>query len=225
VTRYLPFIGIHLKDENGKIRGFGRPGNADIKTDEGGKRLMSRVNFYRDMERTIDLLYNTVSLAVWVPFNEGWGQFQAKRVADELRTKDDTRAIDHASGWHDQGAGDFKSYHVYYKKFRMKPDKKDRVQALTEFGGYSCPSQGHMATDRLFGYRMYKNKAELSAAVEKLYTEEVIPKIEKGLAAAVYTQVSDIEEEINGLFTYDRAELKIDPDIMKEINMQMYKSK
>jgi len=214
VTRYLPFIGIHLKNDHDNP-GFGRADKIS------GINEKSRSIFERDMACTVDLLYNTVSLAVWVPFNEGWGQFDAARITEELQELDNTRAIDHASGWHDQGTGDFKSYHIYYKKFRMKPDKKNRVQALTEFGGYSCPTEEHMATEKLFGYKMCKNKTELSSAVAELYENEVIPKIKQGLAATVYTQVSDIEEEINGLFTYDRAELKIDPDVLKRINAKM----
>ena len=208
VTRYLPFIGVRLKDD-GENKGFGRA------------NMEGRTVFKRDMARTVNLLYNSVSLSVWVPFNEGWGQFDAKKVCDELRDMDDTRTIDHASGWHDQYAGDFASYHVYYKPFRMKPDKHGRIQALTEFGGYSCPSEGHMATDKLFGYKMYNGKQELNAAIARLYFEEVIPKIKHGLAATVYTQVSDIEEEINGLFTYDRAEIKIDAEVIRGINKEL----
>jgi hypothetical protein len=208
VTRYLPFIGVRLKDD-GENKGFGRA------------NMEGRTVFKRDMVRTVNLLYNSVSLSVWVPFNEGWGQFDAKKFCDELRDMDDTRAIDHASGWHDQHTGDFASYHVYYKPFRMKPDKHGRIQALTEFGGYSCPSAGHMAADKLFGYKMYSGKQELNAAIAKLYLEEVIPKIKHGLAATVYTQVSDIEEEINGLFTYDRAEIKIDAEVIRGINKEL----
>ncbi|MCL2007320.1 MAG: glycoside hydrolase family 2 [Treponema sp.] len=211
VTQYLPFVGIHISDTGGAA-GFGRR-NKD-----------GRTVFTRDMARTVDLLYNTVSLSVWVPFNEGWGQFEARRIMNELLAMDNTRLIDHASGYHDQGCGDFKSYHVYYKPFRMKADKRRdnyhdaRIQALTEFGGYSCPTPGHMASDKLFGYRMYHNKAELTEAINKLYTKEVIPKKAKGLSAAIYTQVSDVEEEINGLFTFDRAELKPEASVLSSIN-------
>jgi hypothetical protein len=91
----------------------------------------------------------------------------------------------------------------------MRPDKKNRILALTEFGGYSCPSEGHMASDRLFGYKMYQDAETFSAAFEELYQREVIPNIEKGLAAAIYTQVSDVEDEINGVFTYDREVVKL----------------
>ncbi|MDR2569772.1 MAG: glycoside hydrolase family 2 [Oscillospiraceae bacterium] len=209
-TRYLPFIGMKIKDENNYKR-FGR---VDAK---------GRVVFERDMKRTVDLLYNTVCLAVWVPFNEGWGQFDSVRIAGEVRALDDTRSIDHASGWHDQHIGDFASHHVYYKPFRMKRDKHKRVQALTEFGGYSCPYPGHMATEKLFGHRMFDDIKTFNTAVEKLYMTELVPKLKHGLSAAVYTQVSDIEEEVNGLFTYDRAKIKIDTEMMKRLNNELIK--
>jgi hypothetical protein len=210
VTQALPFVNVRLNDKRYGI--FGRK-------DEAGRYI-----FERDMSRTVSLLYNAACIAVWVPFNEGWGQFDACRIAGRLRKLDPTRLIDHASGWHDQMCGDFISRHIYYKKFKMEKDPQDRVQALSEFGGYSCPSAGHMASASLFGYRMYKDKAELTAAFEKLYLSEVLPAVQKGLAACVYTQVSDVEDEINGIFTYDRAELKLDAETVRRINEELRKA-
>jgi len=210
-TQYLPFIGVRLKDDH-RYHRFGRQDKA------------SRAIFERDMERTVALLKNTVSIAVWVPFNEGWGQFDSRRITDVLRKLDDTRGIDHASGWHDQGCGDLSSYHVYYKRFRMKPNAIGRVQALTEFGGYSCPTDGHMSAATPFGYRMYKNKRALTDAFRRLYQEEVLPNVKYGLSAAVYTQVSDVEDEINGLFTYDRAVTKLDEGTVLGINQELLKN-
>ena len=204
VTQVLPFLNIGLNDK--RLRLFGR------RCKEG------RAAFLRDMARTIKLLQNVVSIAVWVPFNEGWGQFDALRISRTLKNMDPSRLVDHASGWHDQGGGDFKSRHIYYKKHRMRPDKYGRVQALTEFGGYSCPAVGHMASDVLFGYRMYEGEDELTAAYEQLFTHEVLPPAREGLAASVYTQVSDVEDEINGLFTYDRAAMKLREDAVRKIN-------
>lgn len=207
VTQTLPFVGIHLHDS--RYGAFGRKSEA------------GRAVFESDMERTIKLLCNAVSLAVWVPFNEGWGQFDACRIAEAVRKMDSTRLIDHASGWHDQQCGDFISRHIYYKKFNMRPDPKGRIQALSEFGGYSCPTEDHMASDSLFGYRMYQNPQELSAAFEKLYRCEVLPAVKNGLSASVYTQVSDVEDEINGLFTYDRSVMKLNADIVRRINEEL----
>ena len=210
VTQILPYASIRLKDSNYGV--FGR------------KNPKGRCVFEWDMNRTVKLLGNAVCIAVWVPFNEGWGQFDACRIAGTLRKLDPTRLIDHASGWHDQKCGDFKSRHIYYKKFKMREDPKGRVQALSEFGGYSCPEAGHMASKSLFGYRMYGNTEELTAAYESLYLNEVLSAVQKGLSASVYTQVSDVEDEINGLFTYDRAVLKLNADAVRRINEELKKA-
>jgi hypothetical protein len=207
VTQYLPFVNIQISDRRYSL--FGRRNEA------------GRAMFERDMVRTVKLLHNVVSIAVWVPFNEGWGQFDAVRISQTLKKMDATRLIDHASGWHDQGGGDFISRHIYYKKYRLRRDKKNRIQVLSEFGGYSCPSEGHMASDVLFGYRMYKDADELTTAFEKLYREEVFPAVKKGLAATVYTQVSDVEDEINGIFTYDREVTKLHAGVVQRINEQL----
>jgi len=209
VTMVLPFIGIKLNDKAHKS--FGR------------KREEGKSAFERDMKRTIDLLYNTPCIAVWVPFNEGWGQFDSCRIAGEVKNLDGTRLIDHASGWHDQGCGDFCSKHIYYRKYRLKPDKHIRIHALTEFGGYSCPEDGHMSSGKLFGYRMYKTKKELTNAVVELYREEIMPAVTDGLSACIYTQVSDVEDEINGIFTYDREVTKLDVDEIKKVNADLVK--
>lgn len=203
MIQVLPWLGLMIKDKHYKL--FGR------QNDKG------RANCQRDAKRTVELLYNCVSLCCWVPFNEGWGQFDAIAMADFVRTMDHSRYIDHASGWHDQGAGNFQSSHIYYKSFRPKPDKNDRVMALTEYGGYSLSCPGHMSSDELFGYKGFQTREELNHAVEDLYDREVIPAIEHGLAADVYTQVSDVEDEINGLFTYDRYVVKLDNETGKRI--------
>lgn len=203
----LPFLGVHLKDRpSGRLGRAGEPG---------------RRQFLRDMADTVDLLYNCVCLGLWVPFNEGWGQFDALAVTDRLRTLDPTRPIDHASGWHDQGGGDLKSRHVYYRPVRLRGDGR-RVLALTEFGGYSLQCPGHLASDKKFGYRMYDHAAAWMDAVERLYETEVLPLIEsQGLSAAVYTQLSDVEDEVNGLVTYDRRLCKMDPARMRKINSKL----
>lgn len=205
VTQILPFIGIHLKDS--RYRLFGR-------NDEKSKN-----QYLEEMEETVALLYNTVSLAVWVPFNEGWGQFDSLAVTQRMWELDPTRQVDHASGWHDQGGGDFKSRHVYYKPIRLKAD--GRALALSEFGGYSLPVEGHMASDTEFGYRILRTRGDFWEAFRTLYEKEVIPHIEKGLCAAVYTQLSDVEEEVNGLLTYDRRVLKVDKEAVRALNARL----
>lgn len=204
VIQALPFVNIRLKDD--RYARFGR------------KSVAGREGFVRDMHRTVELLYSAPCLAVWVPFNEGWGQFDALDIARQLRALDDTRPIDHASGWHDQGGGELASHHVYYKHFRPQKDPKGRALALTEFGGYSLPVPGHMATDVRFGYKVYDTQEKLNDAIERLYREEVLRYLPVGLAAAVYTQVSDVEDEVNGLFTYDRRVVKVDAARMRAVN-------
>ena len=139
-------------------------------------------------------------------------------VTAELRQLDPTRLIDTASGYHDQGAGDFHSAHVYFKKFRMKPDRKQRIQVLSEFGGYSLPVVGHMASDKRFGYKKFPDQERFLTAYLKLFTEEVLPAVSQGLAGTVYTQVSDVEDELNGLMTFDRRVLKVDENILRKLN-------
>ncbi len=184
-----------------------------------------RAEYYENAGEMIDLLYNCVSLCLWVPFNEGWGQFDALKACDFFREKDPTRLIDHASGWHDQGGGDLNSFHIYFTPFFFpKRDKDDaRVIALTEFGGYSMQTPGHVFNEtKFFGYRKYYDKQKLTDAVAALYLDRLLPLIhKKGLSALVYTEVSDVEDETNGLLTYDREVIKIDPEIMRQINSQM----
>ena len=184
-----------------------------------------RAEYYENAGEMIDLLYNCVSLCLWVPFNEGWGQFDALKACDFFREKDPTRLIDHASGWHDQGGGDLNSFHIYFTPFFFpKRDQNDtRVIALTEFGGYSMQTPGHVFNEtKFFGYRKYYDKQKLTDAVAALYLDRLLPLIhKKGLSALVYTEVSDVEDETNGLLTYDREVIKIDPAVMRQINSQM----
>ena len=184
-----------------------------------------RDEYYVDAERMINTLYNSVSICLWVPFNEGWGQFDSVKAAEFFREKDPTRIIDHASGWHDQGAGDVNSFHIYFTPFIFPKYGKndDRAICLTEFGGYSMSIDGHrFNTEKTFGYRIYKSKDALEKALHTLYIKRLMPLIsKKGLSALVYTEVSDVEDETNGLLTYDREIIKVDVDFMKEINDQM----
>ena len=204
VIQVLPFLNINLNDT--KYSRFGREDQS------------SRDQFLRDMHDTVSLLYNTPSIAVWVPFNEGWGQFDSLLATQALWDEDPTRLVDHASGWHDQGGGDFKSRHVYFKPIRLKHDK-DRVLALSEFGGYSLPVPGHAASDKLFGYKMFHSEAEFMEALAALYENEVVPCLEnQALSVTVYTQVSDVEDEVNGILTFDRKVCKVDRARMRAIN-------
>ena len=172
--------------------------------------------YYKETKDTIELLYNTVSLALWVPFNEGWGQFDAKEVYNFVKSLDGSRMIDHASGWHDQKAGDLFSKHIYFQDISFEED--ERVWALTEYGGYSQMIKGHSYNDAAYGYKLFNNQIDLQSAFLQLHTEQIIPLIEKGLSATIYTQLSDVEDEVNGLVTYDRKVVKYDKKFVKGIN-------
>ena len=183
-----------------------------------------RAHWLAELEQTVGLLGNVVSLAMWVPFNEGWGQFDAAAVCDRVRALDPTRTVDHASGWHDQGAGDLTSLHVYVRPFKVPRRRRatqHRALALTEYGGYSLRLPEHATTPREFGYRRYRDTATLAAAFTALHTRQVIPAIARGLSATVYTQLSDVEDETNGLLTYDRRVLKLDEDVVGPITAQL----
>ncbi len=180
-----------------------------------------RENFKEELFEMIDEHYNCVSICTWVPFNEGWGQFDAAQVSKAVKAADPSRFVDEASGWYDQGGGDFRSIHKYVLPVVM-PKKDKRVFVLSEFGGYSQIIDGHVWNKlKSFGYLMYTSKESLTKAYKNLYEKQIIPKIEKGLSALVYTQVSDVEFEVNGLLTYDRAIVKVDEETVKNINSKI----
>lgn len=186
------------------------------------RHLLSRPNkesrklFLREMTDTVEALRFHPCIALWVPFNEGWGQFDARQVTEILRRMDESRLIDQASGWFDQGGGDVYSMHNYFYKLKVKPHR--RVTALTEYGGIAYPMPGHCIHDKTYGYGTANSREELTARYRQLQMETVLPQLQKGLSALIYTQVSDVEEEINGIFTYDREEIKPDEAAVREIN-------
>lgn len=198
-TISTPLItGIHFKDRHYGL--FAR------KSEEG------RRQYYAELEEMLSQLINVPSIAVWVPFNEGWGQFDAREAVKRILSRDKSRTIDHASGWHDQKIGEVKSLHVYFKQYRFKPDKLGRAVVLSEFGGYSQHIPEHSFSAKTFGYKRFKTSSALLAAFRELYETQIIPAKKAGLSAAVYTQLTDVEDEVNGLITYDREKLKLPPE-------------
>ncbi|MDO5449186.1 MAG: glycoside hydrolase family 2 TIM barrel-domain containing protein, partial [Clostridia bacterium] len=169
----------------------------------------SRGMFLGHMEETVKHLYNHPSICYWTIFNEGWGQFCADSCYDKLRELDQTRFIDSTSGWFKQNKSDVDSYHVYFKPVDIAAGARPMV--LSEFGGYSCQIDEHSFNNgKPYGYKKCQSPAELLSGMVDLYENQVLPLIEKGLSAAIYTQLSDIEDEVNGLVTYDRAYNKIE---------------
>lgn len=180
-----------------------------------------REAFKKSMLDTVKLLKNHPSICYWTIFNEGWGQFNADEMYKTLKSVDDTRFIDSTSGWFRRKLTDVDSRHVYFKKVKLKSGDKPLV--LSEFGGYSFKPQNHVFNiDKTYGYAKYDNREEFVKAVRDLYLNEVLPLIPKGLCATVYTQISDVEDETNGIMSYDREFLKIEPlelsDVFRQLN-------
>ena len=169
----------------------------------------------------MDALFNVTSLCCWVPFNEAWGQFDAARIAKAVKKYDPSRLVDHASGWYDQYEGDMRSTHIYILPLKIhQPD--ERAYVISEFGGYSLKTEGHTWCPKdAFGYRMFKSPEQLTTKLERLYLGQLLPLIPKGLSAVVYTEVSDVENEVNGLLTYDRDRIKPIADRVKAFNRQI----
>ncbi len=201
----IPFIGVNLDDTDYKK--FHR-------TNEKAREL-----YYKELREMVDALYNCPCIALWVPFNEGWGQFDSAKAYNLLKEWDKTRTVDSASGWHDRGVTDVISKHIYFTPIIVK--QGDKPWLLTEFGGFSIRAKGHTFNDKMFGYKIYKSKEGVTKAYSKLFNKTIIPQIPKGLSATVYTQVTDVEDELNGLMTYDRKVLKIDKEVLQEINSRV----
>lgn len=208
---YLPNISDRVSrkigDHHYKI--FGR-------TDAEGRK-----QYREDLEKMVTTLYNYPSIAMWIPFNEGWGQFDANQAMAQVRALDSTRLVIETSGWFDQGGGDVYTIHNYFKQLKIKP-QPDRLVAVTEYGGYALPVKDHLPAQKEFGYKSYGSAAELETNYRKLWEKQILPQIASGLSGTIYTQTTDIEEEINGLFTYNREVLKMNPAVIQSLNNALY---
>ncbi|MBQ4332571.1 MAG: glycoside hydrolase family 2 [Clostridia bacterium] len=180
------------------------------------RNAATRAAFEAGMEQTVRQLGGHPCIVGWTIFNEGWGQFDSQRMYETLKSLDATRFIDTASGWFKGADSDLVSEHVYFKPFRFKPGQKPVF--LSEFGGYSYKPEGHVSnTKQTYGYRLFDDAAAYMDAVEKLYRLEIIPAVAQGLCGAVYTQLSDVEDETNGFYSYDRRVCKVDPQRMRAL--------
>ena len=177
--------------------------------------------FTRDMLGTMDHLHFFPSVMYYTIFNEGWGQFSADKMYDAAKAHDPTRIIDATSGWFWRKRSDVDSRHVYFKPVKLKkPGKKPVV--ISEFGGYAHRVEGHLFGEGNYGYNTYESRSEFEDTFDKLYLEEIKPLISKGICALVYTQVSDVEDETNGLITYDRRIVKLHKSRTRDIMKQLY---
>ncbi len=172
--------------------------------------------FEKHCADTVNHLYNHPCICYYTLFNEGWGQYDADRIYGDMKAIDSTRVWDATSGWFAQKDSDVQSEHIYFKKAKFPFGKRPAV--LSEFGGYTCKIEGHIFNlDKAFGYKTMTDIDHFSREIQDLYFTQVVPMAKKGLSAAVLTQVSDVEDEINGLVTYDRQVVKVREDVMQEI--------
>jgi len=190
--------------------------DADIRRSEESAR-----QYKQEFSSIIKALFNHPSIVMWVCFNEGWGQFDTPRIVNWVRSLDSTRLVDGASGWADRGIGDVVDVHDYPGP-KAPPNEPGRAAVLGEFGGLGLPLSGHTWQDEAnWGYRSFTSPEELTKAYLGLI-EKLVPMIEHGLSAAVYTQTTDVEIEVNGLMTYDRAVIKMDRERAAKANRSVY---
>lgn len=200
VISYLPTLfprlSSHLKDSH----------SAALSREDKAARLQ----WEKECLETIDALSHFPSIAIWVPFNEGWGQFDTRRITELIRSRDKSRLIDSASGWFDQKCGDFISVHNYFRPLAV-PVKEwaDRAFFLSEYGGFACHIKDHSSVERIFGYKRYDSLEEFRKAYNDLIKKSLLPLRKQGLSGTVFTQLSDVEEEVNGILTYDRKVNKL----------------
>ena len=185
------------------------------------KNRKAREFFLSEMEKTAELLYNVPSVCLYTIFNEGWGQFEPDEAYKKLKAIDSTRVLDATSGWFYATDSDVDSRHIYFKAPKIKKPN-GRPFFLSEFGGFSLRVEGHLFGKRNYGYSLYRDKESFTDAVINLYENDTLPLIKEGLSALVYTQLSDVEDETNGLITYDRRVIKIDAERMKKANDMLY---
>ncbi len=201
LVTYLPNLFPNLMQT---IDDTGKSYKLLARSDAAGRKA-----FTCEMRNTVMYLKNCVSIAIWTIFNEGWGQFDAATLPDVLKFIDSTRPIDAASGWFDQGSGDFNSIHNYFRKPKVPFDKHGRACFISECGGLTYYDPDHSASTKAYGYATYKSKKKMNEDYGEFIHCKLLPLESKGLCGFVYTQVSDVEDEVNGILTYDRKEVKI----------------
>ena len=180
----------------------------------------SREIFEKEMRGTIEHLNRFPSVLYYTVFNEGWGQFCADDMYEIAKVCAPDRIVDSTSGWFVRKKSDVDSRHVYFKPVKLGK-LGDRPIVISEFGGYSHRIDGHLATQDNYGYRLYKSIEDFREGFRALYEDEILPLIPKGISALIYTQVSDIEDETNGLVTYDRRICKLEPNTTKALMIRL----
>jgi len=191
-------------------------------------RLHSRkamAQFELEFRRIIDALYCFPSIIMWVPFNEGWGQYDTARIAKWTKNYDPTRLVNSVSGWYDVGAGDTVDTHVYHPERQKYPDPEpNRAPVLGEFGGFGLPIEGHLwwTGKKNWGYLTFTNRHDLITQYQERLNDVIALYRTNGLQAAVYTQTSDVEGEVNGFMTYDREVIKIEASRLRKMHQPFF---
>lgn len=199
----LPTIGFKKKNDKSK-----------------GNSKRERI-FAEHMEGTIRQLYNHPCIIAYTIFNEGWGQFNSDEMYDKVKAMDFTRLVDSTSGWFAQEKSDFDSEHIYFRTKKLKV--KERPLFVSECGGYSLATEGHMYNPKkAYGYGKTKDSRELTEKIIDMYRKMLLPAISQGVCGCIYTQLSDVEDEINGLYTYDRKVCKVEKNLMQKVATELY---
>lgn len=190
--------------------------------DDRGKLGFRQEFFIRHSEETIQHLYNYPSIVSYTIFNESWGQFHADMVYKKLKKMDSTRLYDATSGWFSQNESDFDSEHIYFRTVKLKP--KTRPMLLSECGGYSLFVKGHTFSEAQYGYGKCRSITDFTDRIVNMYRKMILPAIPKGLCGCIITQLSDVEDEINGLYTYDRKVCKVEENKMRVLAEEIYET-
>jgi len=173
--------------------------------------------FMETARGTVEHLYNHPCILYYTMFNEGWGQFREQEMFEYMKSLEPTRIWDATSGWFNNCDSDVQSEHIYFGDLKRKADGVHPL-VLSEFGGYSCSVPEHSFNlDEVYGYRKFTDCKDMENALIELYENEIIPQIPTGLSGCILTQVSDVEDETNGLVTFDRKVVKVQPDTMQAV--------
>lgn len=195
-------------------------GQADL-----NRKTEDATQFELELRRMVDIHYNSPSIVMWVPFNEGWGQYDTCRITEYVKSLDSTRLVNPTSGWTLRPCGDIYDIHTYHVELEVPPTALDRATVIGEFGGIGYPIKENLWNPKMrnWGYQTYYSSEELLKNYIYKFDQIVQMKEKNGLSAAVYTQTTDVEGEINGLMTYDREVIKIPEQILKELHQKLYK--
>lgn len=188
------------------------------------RRTEETAQFEWELRRMIDLHYNAPSIVIWVPFNEGWGQYTTCRINDMVKAYDPSRLVNPVSGWSLRSCGDIYDIHSYHTRVTVPPVTTDRASVMGEYGGIGLPVEGHLWNPEMrnWGYQTYQSTEELIKHYKYKFDQIVEMKKSMGLSAAIYTQTTDVEGEVNGLMTYDRKVIKMPVEKLHEMHAVLY---